>query len=123
MSSSKPLAKQVPDDCNLPPGVKCWSRRGLGGDATDGSRRRAPTHQGRFLGAQRKVSKVLAPRGAGAPVGDVFRAGVSAKPWRGASVQGLPNGELKSPRASALRAEGRLPRGCSLELASMCSRG
>eukprot|EP00959_Pyramimonas_sp_CCMP1952_P474961 9503942-Pyramimonas_sp.AAC.1 len=34
-----------------------------------------------------------------------------------------PDGKLKSLRVSAVRAEGMLPRGCSLGLASMCTRG
>ena len=88
LSSSAEVAAGVLEDCALPPEVKCQVHRDLGGDATDGSRRRVSIHQDRFLEAQRKVSKVLALRDAGAQVGNVFRAGVTAKALWGPTSRG-----------------------------------
>eukprot|EP00959_Pyramimonas_sp_CCMP1952_P105590 2207750-Pyramimonas_sp.AAC.1 len=54
LSSSGEVADGILLDCGLPESVRAQVHRDLGGDATDGSRRRVSTHHDRFCAAQAK---------------------------------------------------------------------
>eukprot|EP00959_Pyramimonas_sp_CCMP1952_P313000 6551645-Pyramimonas_sp.AAC.1 len=67
LASSSALAQELSRQCDLPAGVRAQVHGDLGGDATDGARRRASTQHERFVESQQKAAKVLALRAAGAP--------------------------------------------------------
>eukprot|EP00959_Pyramimonas_sp_CCMP1952_P110340 2308409-Pyramimonas_sp.AAC.1 len=79
LASSTALADEVARLCSLPASVRARVHRDLGGDATDGARRRVSTQRERFCEAQQQVAEVISLRNAGAACGSILMAGIMSK--------------------------------------------
>ena len=93
--------------------------RDLGGDATSGSYRRVTTtvtRESQGMAQGRKLNRLFRP---GLDRARIYRAGPSAKATWGSAIMGVPDGRLRTMRVGAVKAQGRLPRGAALGLASL----
>ena len=123
IANSKELAQELDQHWVLGPGARATSVRDLGTDATDARRRRIGTTAAREEKSARCSARVQVLRNAGCQVGRIQRASPTAMCIWGSAVAGLPDGRLNNMRLRALRAEGKVPPGVTLNLRMRSYRG
>ena len=116
MANSKELDEELGRQWDLPPSARSAGARLLGTDAADGRWRVAALARQREKEALQGAARAHILHKAGAAVGNVVRAGPTAKAVWGTAVAGIPDGRMHRLRVAALRSEGRLPAGSTIGL-------